>query len=205
MKLQSSKFNTSCKSAKKQKSDPKREQKDKSPPTTLHVKQQFYAVLFSVAVAQDGFQNLLAQRHRSLISLLPPCFFFFKPSHHLLSFIHARCFPSLLLFVASFEVAGSPVDFRRGQKRAALLSERACRRLHSRGHLSLVALRQRWPCDCTRTSSSQPPPTPPIPTLSPVHRRPLARTLECDKANAQTCGVPKLVCVGGGGGGVRST
>lgn len=32
---------------------------------------------------------------------------------------------------------------------------------------------------------------PRTPTLSPVHRRPLAHTLERDEANAQTCGIPK--------------
>lgn len=109
--------------------------------------------------------------------LLPPSSFIFpNPTHHLLSFIHACCFPSLpalSLFVASFEVAGSPADFHRGQKRAALLSERACRGLHSRGHLSLVALRQRRRRrDCTRTSSSQPSnPHPVACTASPSRSR----------------------------------
>lgn len=44
------------------------------------------------------------------------------------------------------------------------------------------------------------------PTLSPVQRRPLAHTPECDEANTQTCGIPKRMGAGWvGGGGVRST
>lgn len=66
------------------------------------------------------------------------------------------------------------MDFKRVREGQTPMSARAVRGVNSCYHLSLVALRQHRRRDCTHTSSSHP--------LSP----PLAHTLECVAANAQT-------------------
>lgn len=85
------------------------------------------------------------------------------------------------------------MDFHRGQKRAALLSESGLpwASAHAATCLSLICVNAGGvtvlaPHHLNRRT----------PTLSLVHRRPFARTPERDEANTQTCGIPKRMGAG---------
>lgn len=155
-----------------------------------------------------SFQNLLA-----LISLLPlpPFFFFFLPQtnsspavfHSRMLFSLPPCSPALCrLFWSGREPCGFPQGSEKGSP--TVREWPAVGFAHAATCLSLICVNGGSVTVLAphhRDFRS--------PTLSLVHRRPLAHTPERDEANTQTCGRPKRMGAGWKrereGGGVRST